>query len=170
LTGLPNRRLFEEKLEEYLAGGTADQIAVLMLDLDGFKAVNDTYGHAVGDKALSQFADRVSSVLRAGTLFARIGGDEFAIIKPKIESLDAPANLARRIAAAVAEPFLIENIEAEFGVGIGIAIAPGDGVNSDELVRRADRALCRAKATGRSTVCFFEPGMDAHFEQRIQLE
>jgi diguanylate cyclase (GGDEF)-like protein len=170
LTGLPNRRLFEEKLKEYLAGGTTDQIAVLVLDLDGFKAVNDTYGHAVGDKALSQFADRVSSVLRAGTLFARIGGDEFAIIKPKLESLDAPANLARRIAAAVAEPFLIENIEAEFGVGIGIAIAPGDGVNSDELVRRADRALCRAKAIGRSTVCFFEPGMDAHFEQRIQLE
>jgi predicted signal transduction protein with EAL and GGDEF domain len=124
----------------------------------------------VGDKALRQFADRVSSVLRAGTLFARIGGGEFAIFKPKIESLDEPTNLARRIASAVAEPFLIENIEAEFGVGIGIAIAPGDSVNSDELVRRADRALCRAKATGRSTVRFFEPDMDARVEQRIQLE
>jgi diguanylate cyclase (GGDEF)-like protein len=170
LTGLPNRRLFEEKLKEYLDGSATNRIAVLMLDLDGFKAVNDTYGYAVGDKALSQFADRVSSVLRAGTLFARIGGDEFAIIKPKIESLDDPTNLARRIAAAVAEPFLIENVATEFGVGIGIAIAPDDGVNSAELVRRADRALYRAKATGRSTVRFFEPDMDAHVERRIQLE
>ena len=173
LTGLPNRRLFDEKLEEYLRPvGTTHQIAVLMLDLDGFKAINDTYGHAVGDKALSEFASRVSNVLRAGTLFARIGGDEFAIIKPKIESLDEPTNLARRIAAAVAEPFLIENIVAEFGVGIGIAVAPGDGVNPDEIdqARRADRALYRAKAAGRSTVRFFESDMDAHVERRIRIE
>jgi diguanylate cyclase (GGDEF)-like protein len=141
-----------------------------MLDLDGFKAVNDAYGHVVGDKALCEFANRVSKVLRAGSYFARIGGDEFAIIKPKIVSVDEPMNLARRIAATVAEPFLIGNITAEFGVGIGIAIAPSDGIDPDELVRRADRALYRAKDAGRSSVCFFQSELDAHVERRIQLE
>src|SRR5450432_1764009 len=91
LTGLPNRRFFEEKLDECLGDASAThQVAVLMLDLDGFKMVNDTYGHAVGDKALREFARRVSKVLRAGTFLARIGGDEFAIIKPEIDSLNDP--------------------------------------------------------------------------------
>jgi diguanylate cyclase (GGDEF)-like protein len=171
LTGLPNRRFFKEKLEECLGATSAThQVAVLMLDLDGFKTVNDTYGHAVGDKALSEFARRVSKILRKGAFLARIGGDEFAIIKPEIASLDDPTNLARRIAATVAEPFVIESVTADFGVGIGIAIAPNDGVNPDELVRRADRALYRAKAAGRSSVRFFESEMDAHVERRIRIE
>jgi len=171
LTGLPNRRFFEETLDECLSTASATrQVAVLMLDLDGFKTVNDTYGHAVGDKVLSEFTLRVSKVLRAGAFLARVGGDEFAIIKPKIDSLDDPTNLARRIAATVAEPFVIEKVTAEFGVGIGIAIAPNDGIHADELVRRADRALNRAKAAGRSSVRFFEPEMDTHVERRIQIE
>src|ERR1700730_3631457 len=171
LTGLPNRRFFEEQLQQYLTTVSAThQVAVLMLDLDGFKTVNDTYGHAVGDKALSEFALRVSKVLRAGAFLARIGGDEFAIIKPKIDSLEDPTNLARRIAATVAEPFVIENVSAEFGVGIGIAIAPNDGVHADELARHPDRALCGAKSAGRSYVRFFEPEMDTHVERRIQIE
>jgi diguanylate cyclase (GGDEF)-like protein len=171
LTGLPNRRFFEEKLEECLRDASAaHQVAVLMLDLDGFKTVNDTYGHAAGDKALTEFSLRVSRVLRAGTFLARIGGDEFAIIKPKIDSLDDPTNLARRIAAAVAEPFFIDGVTAEFGVGIGVAVAPNDGTDPEELVRRADRALYRAKAAGRSCVCFFETEMDARVERRTQIE
>jgi predicted signal transduction protein with EAL and GGDEF domain len=89
---------------------------------------------------------------------------------PNIGSLDDPTVLARRIASAVAEPFVVENVTAEFGVGIGIAIAPNDGVHAGELVRRADRALYRAKAAGRSSVRFFEPEMDAHVERRIQIE
>ena len=171
LTGLPNRRFFEEKLDECLGVASAThQVAVLMLDLDGFKMVNDTFGHAVGDKALSEFARRVSKVLHAGTFLARIGGDEFAIIKPEIDSLNDPTNLARRIAATVAEPFVIEKATADFGVGIGIAVAPNDGLDPDELVRRADRALYRAKAAGRSSVRFFESEMDAHVERRMQIE
>jgi diguanylate cyclase (GGDEF)-like protein len=171
LTGLPNRRFFEERLEECLGIASAShQVAVLMLDLDGFKVVNDTHGHAAGDKSLCEFARRVSVIVRADAFLARVGGDEFTIIMPKIISLDDPTHLARRIAAAVAEPFEIENLTIEFGVGIGIAIAPNDGVQADELVRRADRALYRAKAAGRSCVRFFEPEMDTHVEQRLQIE
>src|ERR1700674_4677 len=171
LTGLPNRRFFAEKLNEYLRGASDTQrLAVLMRDLDGFKLVNDMYGHAAGDSALSEFACRVAALLRPNYVLARIGGDEFAIIMPKIESLDDPTNLARRIAAAVADPFVIDDTAAEFGVGVGIAIAPNDGTDSDELVRRADRALYRAKAAGRSSVRFFEPEMDTYVERRIQIE
>ena len=171
LTGLPNRRFFEERLEECLGPASlTHQVAVLMMDLDGFKLVNDVHGHAVGDKALIEFARRVSVIVRADAFLARVGGDEFTIIMPKIASLDDPTNLARRIAAAVAEPFVVESVTAEFGVGIGIAIAPNDGVHADELVRRADRALYRAKAAGRSSVRFYESEMDAHVERRIQIE
>jgi diguanylate cyclase (GGDEF)-like protein len=171
LTGLPNRRFFAEKLDECLRGATAtQQAAVLMLDLDGFKTINDTHGHAVGDKALIEFATRVSVILREDAVLARMGGDEFAIIMPTIASLDDPANLARRIAATVADPFVIDSAAAAFGVGIGIAIAPNDSTDPDELVRCADRALYRAKEAGRSSVRFFEPAMDTHIERRIQIE
>jgi diguanylate cyclase (GGDEF)-like protein len=142
LTGLPNRRFFEERLDECLAAASAThQMAVLLLDLDGFKAVNDTYGHAAGDDALIQFARRVSKIIRVDAFLARLGGDEFAIIQPKFDTLDDLTNVARRIAAIVAEPFVIEKVTAEFGVGIGISVAPNDGVDPDELVRRAERAL-----------------------------
>jgi diguanylate cyclase (GGDEF)-like protein len=171
LTGLPNRRFFEERLEECLGVASAShRVAVLKLDLDGFKIVNDTHGHAAGDKSLCEFARRISVIVRADAFLARVGGDEFTVVMPRIISLDDPTNLARRIAAAVAVPFEIENLTIEFGVGIGIAIAPNDGVQADELVRRADRALYRAKAAGRSCVRFFEPEMDSHVEQRVQIE
>jgi diguanylate cyclase (GGDEF)-like protein len=171
LTGLANRRFFGEQLDEDLRGVTAThRLAVLMLDLDGFKSVNDMHGHAAGDKALSEFARRVAALLRADSVLARIGGDEFAILMPRIDSLEDPTNLARRIAAAVAEPFVIDSVAAEFGVGVGIAIAPDDGTSPDDLLRRADRALYRAKGAGRSSVRFFEPDMDTFVERRIQIE
>src|ERR1700732_1141409 len=146
LTGLPNRRLFEEKLDASLRGASdAHKTAVLILGLDGFKRIKDTHGHAAGDKALCEFAGRITDILRRDSFLARIGGDDFGIIMTDIRSLDAPANLASRVVASVAETFAVEKVSADLGVGIGIAIAPSDGVNLDELVRRADRALFRAK-------------------------
>jgi diguanylate cyclase (GGDEF)-like protein len=171
LTGLPNRRFFEEKLGDCLSTASAThRVAVLMLDLDGFKTINDTHGHAVGDNALREFARRVSAIVRVDSFFARVGGDEFTIIMPNIASLEDPSNLASRIVAAVAGPFVIDNVTMEFGVGIGIAIAPNDGGHADELVRRADRALYRAKAAGRSSILFFESEMDTHIERRVRTE
>ena len=171
LTGLPNRRFFVETLGEVLLTTNSDsRSAVLMLDLDGFKSINDAYGHAVGDHALIEFAQRISAVMRAGAVFVRIGGDEFAVIVPNIKSLDDLTALARRIVTAVAEPILIGQISTSVGVGIGIAIAPSDGMNPEIMVQRADRALYRAKAEGRSCIRFFEPDMDAHVERRVAIE
>jgi diguanylate cyclase (GGDEF)-like protein len=172
LTGLANRRFFVEALGEVLQTTTASsRLAVLMLDLDGFKSVNDAYGHAVGDQTLIEFAQRVSAIMRGGgAIFTRIGGDEFAVILPDINSLDGPAALARRIVAAVAEPFSIGPISTSVGVGVGIAIATWDGMDPELLVQRADRALYRAKSEGRSCIRFFEADMDAHVERRIAIE
>jgi diguanylate cyclase (GGDEF)-like protein len=171
LTGLPNRRFFVEKLNESLSETTdASRTAVLMLDLDGFKLVNDAYGHAVGDLALQEFARRVTEVMRSGSLLTRVGGDEFAIIAPNISSLDDPTVLARRIVAAVVEPFLVGKVQTTLGVGIGIAIAPEDGLDFEVLVQHADRALYRAKAEGRNSIRFFEAAMNEHVERRIAIE
>jgi diguanylate cyclase (GGDEF)-like protein len=171
LTGLPNRRFFVERLGEVLSKTTTtSRSAVLMLDLDGFKSINDTYGHAVGDRALTQFAERISAIMRVGAFLTRVGGDEFAIIVPDISSLDNPTALARRIEVAVTEPFLVDHIPTTLGVGIGIAIAPQDGMDPEVLVQHADRALYRAKAEGHSGIRFFEPDMNAHVERRIAME
>ncbi|WFU54732.1 EAL domain-containing protein [Bradyrhizobium pachyrhizi] len=171
LTGLPNRRLFDETLDLCLGLATdTQQIAVLILGLDGFKQIKDTHGYAAGDKALCEFAKRLAEILRKDALLARIGGDEFGIVLPNISSLEEPANLAGGIVASTADTFALETGAAELGVGIGIAIAPLDGVNLHDLVRRADRALYRAQGDGRSRVRFFEPDMDMHVERRIQIE
>jgi diguanylate cyclase (GGDEF)-like protein len=172
LTGLPNRRLFTEKLDDALQRTTSEgcRTVVMMLDLDGFKAINDTYGHAVGDRMLLEVGERMSNVMRADTLLARLGGDEFGIVLPNVTSLDDPAGLARRIISTVAEPFMIGSTATALGIGIGIAVSPDDGTDHDDLVRRADLALYRAKAEGQSTVRFFEQEMDTHVEQRMRIE
>ncbi|TWA98987.1 diguanylate cyclase/phosphodiesterase [Bradyrhizobium stylosanthis] len=171
MTGLPNRRLFDENLTACLGlARDTHQVAVLLLGLDGFKRIKDTHGHAAEDKALCEFANRVANILRKDGILARIGGDEFGIVLPDISSLEVPTNLARRIVASATDTFAVETGAAELGVGIGIAIAPIDGDNLQELVRRAERALYRAQRDGRSCVRFFEPEMDIHVERRIQIE
>jgi diguanylate cyclase (GGDEF)-like protein len=171
LTGLPNRRFFEERLQECLgAAGPQRPLAVLMLDLDGFKVVNDTHGHAAGDRALSEFARRASVILRDDAFLARIGGDEFAIIMPVVGTPEDAANLARRVIATVIEPMMMGAAVVQFGVAVGIAVSPNDGDQADDLMKRADRALYRAKSTGRSTVRFFEADMDSVIERRALIE
>src|SRR6202171_6241575 len=172
LTDLPNRRLFTEKLDDALLRTRSEgwRTAVLMLDLDGFKAVNDTYGHVAGDRTLLEVGERMSKVIRPDPVLARVGGDEFAIVLPNIASLDDPAGLARRIVGAMAEPFMIGSAVTTLGISIGIAVTPDDGTEHHELVRRADRALYRAKAEGQSTIRFFEPDMDAIVERRMRIE
>jgi diguanylate cyclase (GGDEF)-like protein len=171
LTGLPNRRFFEETLAERLrALDGPEMLAVLLMDLNGFKPINDTHGHAVGDEALRTFASRLADVLPSGSFLARLGGDEFAVVNQQMTSPAPAADLGQRIIAAIASPLVLEAVTVGLGVSIGIAIAPDDGTSADQLLRRADRALYRAKLAGSSSVCFFEQDMDAHFERRISIE
>lgn len=171
LTGLPNRRFFEAKLDEVLRTvGAGGQLAVIMLDLNGFKPINDIHGHAAGDEALSKFVRRISAVLGPDAFFARIGGDEFAVIMPAIASRKDAADLAARIQGALAEPFVVGHATVRLGVGVGIAVAPDNGMRASQLVRRADRALYRAKAARHSPIRFFEPAMDEAADRRVQIE
>jgi diguanylate cyclase (GGDEF)-like protein len=170
LTGLPNRRFFGQSLEQalrHLAPGK--HAAVMMLDLDGFKAVNDTHGHADGDRALLAVSELLSGMLPGGTL-ARMGGDEFAIIVPRTESRESIAALARRIVAGFTQPFVIGDTSVSLGVSIGIVVAPDDGGNPDILLRRADLAMYRAKSEGRSLISFYNPELEALAERRARME
>ena len=171
LTGLPNRVLFRERLERVLADNrSANQTAVLYLDLDGFKEVNDTAGHAAGDVLLKLVSQRLQQGLRAGDTVARLGGDEFAIIQTQVRQGADAADLATRIVQDLAEPFEIDGRFVAIGASVGIALAPGDAADPDELLRAADTALYRAKGDGKGTFRLFEPGMDEQLKQRQALK
>jgi diguanylate cyclase (GGDEF)-like protein len=169
LTGLPNRTLLREKIDRELAlsGKTS---ALLCLDLDHFKEVNDTMGHAVGDLLLKAVADRLTDCLRMGDSIARLGGDEFVVFQADIRSRELASSLAQRIVDVVDKTFIIDGKSIHIGVSIGIAIAPDDGDIADSILRHADTALYKAKANGRGTFCFFETAMDATRQQRRKFE
>ncbi|PZM15054.1 EAL domain-containing protein [Rhizobium tubonense] len=171
LTGLPNRTLLREKLDRELArGGDGNAIALLCLDLDHFKDVNDTLGHAVGDLLLKEVTERLKSCLREGDNIARLGGDEFVVFQRCVQTRRQASSLAQRLVDAIGETFKIDGHTIHIGVSIGIATAPDDGDAADVLLRHADTALYRAKSSGRSTYCFFEPAMDANIQVRRKLE
>src|SRR5882724_1530839 len=172
LTNLPNRTLFREQLEKALRlAKRSDQLAVFCLDLDHFKEINDTLGHPVGDALLREVARRLGECVTEHDTVARLGGDEFAIVQfcsdcdPSAVSL-----LASHIVEKIAAPFDIGGHQLVVGVSIGISLAPEDGKNPDELLKKADLALYRAKADGRGTYRFFETGMDARAQARRVLE
>ncbi|MGY2050117.1 diguanylate cyclase domain-containing protein [Methylobacterium sp. JK268] len=156
LTGLPNRLLFQERLAQNLA--EADRVgtpfAVFCLDLDGFKAVNDGFGHSAGDALLRVAAERIRATLRGDDLVARLGGDEFAVLIPGPQPRERYARVAERLIGAMREPLILHGEEVVVGVSVGIALAPDHGTDGDDLVRRADLALYRAKAEGRNTYRF----------------
>jgi diguanylate cyclase (GGDEF)-like protein len=171
LTDLPNRVLLRDELALALVELPRDKrLAVLYLDLDHFKGVNDTLGHQIGDELLKTVAARLRGCVREADTVARVGGDEFAIIHTGIDQPSEAAMLARRICEAVREPCDLHGHAAIVDTSIGIALAPGDGIDPTELLKNADMALYRAKADGRGTYRFFEPGMDARMKSRRTLE
>jgi diguanylate cyclase (GGDEF)-like protein len=172
LSSLPNRLLFTERLDLELGrlGRTEGGIAVLFLDLDRFKDVNDTYGHPAGDELIKQVAQRLSDLLRGADTLARFGGDEFAVIQTGIRSSADVEALARRILEAVAAPFEIGGAQITVGVSIGIAVAPQNGQTHEALMRLADTALYQAKSEGRNRFSFFERTMDDALRMRKVVE
>ena len=172
LTDLPNRAYFRERLCAVLAQHhrRAEQAAVLCLDLDGFKGVNDTLGHAAGDALLCAVADRLRHCVRDEDMVARFGGDEFAILQGRAPSPDAAGQLAARITERLAQPFSILGQDVLIGASLGIAMLPGDGTTPDLLLNNADLALYQAKAERRGTFRFFEPEMNAQIQARRALE
>ncbi len=172
LTGLPNRMLLRQKLDELLVSTrrTGDKLAVLFIDLDNFKAINDTLGHAIGDKLLRGVTKRLKSSLREEDSVARLGSDEFAVVQAGIQRPEDIAFLARRLIDAVSEPYLFDGHTIVSGASIGIAIAPGDGDDAEKLLKNADMALSRAKSEGNGTFSFFESEMDARAQTRRRIE
>jgi diguanylate cyclase (GGDEF)-like protein/PAS domain S-box-containing protein len=172
LTGLPNRVLFHERLDEALlcVRRDRDKLAVLYLDLDQFKNVNDSLGHAAGDKLLAAAAERLRACLRGSDMVARFGGDEFAVLQMGLAGPPEAGALAERIVTLLSEPYDIEGQQALIGASAGIALAPADGETAEQLLTNADIALYQAKEGGRGAFRFFEPGMDADLRARRTLE
>ncbi len=172
LTGLPNRALFRDRLAQAMsmAERTGHTIALLCLDLDGFKSVNDLLGHPVGDQVLIEVGNRLRTCLRDSDTIARLGGDEFAIVLGFCEQPAGASTLGERIVALLAEPFEIGGQQVVIGTSIGIALYPSDAAAPEVLLRNADLALYRAKRDGRGVFRFFEQAMDERLQQRRLLE
>ncbi len=168
LTGLANRLLLRERIQAAVSGCGEQPLAVFCLDLDRFKAVNDTLGHPVGDAVLRMAAIRLNACVRETDTVARLGGDEFAIVA----SLAQPevSALAARVVDEISQPYHLDGQRIEIGISIGIALASRDGGNPDELLKQADLALYRAKAEGRNTYRFFEVEKDLRLTERYTLE
>ena len=172
LTALPNRVSFRDEIERLLAiSHHAERLsALLFVDLDQFKQVNDTLGHPCGDQLLCAVANRLREMLRPEDFVARFGGDEFVVFQQDISSPEDAASLARRIVERLSERYRIDNHLVEIGASVGIALTSPDGISADTLLKNADMALYRAKADGRGTFCFFRDEMAATVEARRILE
>ena len=173
LTGLPNRRLFHDRLQQalHVADRYGSQIALFYMDLDHFKIINDILGHPAGDATLRTVAERLRGCLRASDTLARLGGDEFAVILPNITPADDPESLGQRLIAAIKPPIDLDGTLRQVGISIGIALSDSGQANRpDMLMKHADMALYRAKEAGRGCLCFFEPAMDDTLRERQAME
>jgi diguanylate cyclase (GGDEF)-like protein/PAS domain S-box-containing protein len=172
LTGLPNRALLHDRLRQALAevGRHGEPAALLLLDLDRFKDVNDTLGHDAGDALLREVARRLRAGVREGDTVARLGGDEFALVLPRVADAAAAAAVAAELVRAVAEPVARAGGGIHTGASVGVTLSPDDGREPGQLLKNADIALYRAKAAGRGTHCLFAPEMRSRVERRRALE
>ena len=171
LTGLPNRVLYHQRLAEAVARSRrGERSAVLFLDLDHFKAVNDTLGHPVGDALLRAVTQRLRDEVRETDTIARLGGDEFAIVQANSDQPGDATTLAQRLIDTVSAPYELDGHQVVIGTSVGIALLPGDGETTEQLLKNADMALYRAKGDGRGRFRFFEPEMDAMMQARRALE
>ena len=172
LTDLANRALFHDRIAQAISLGrrAGTGFAVLCLDLDRFKQVNDSHGHGVGDRLLQMVAERLRGSVREGDLVARFGGDEFAILQTAAGQPEEAAALGQRLVTRLAEPYGIEGHQLLIGASVGVALYPADGQTADHLLKSADIALYRAKEDGRGTSRFFAPEMDQRLQDRYALE
>ncbi len=170
LTHLHNRRVFRSKLQSLCETAGEHEFAVLFLDMDRFKVVNDTIGHRVGDNLLMAVAERLRSVLRESDVVARLGGDEFAVLLPAIESYAEVEAIAKRIVEVMAQPYRVEHHHISTSISIGIAIGPHDGQTEDDLLVASDLALYAVKAGGRGSYRFYEKSMNEEVNERREVE
>ena len=172
LTGLANRTLFGIRLKDALARfqRTGERFAVMAVDLDRFKHINDTLGHPVGDELLRKVAERLQTTLRATDVVARLGGDEFAVLQANVEDVAGAERLARRVVDLLGRSYMIDGHLINVGASVGVALAPDDGVVADVLVKHADLALYGAKLGGRNAFRFYEAEMSARMDARRLLE
>ena len=170
LTKLPNRVLLEDRLDRAIQSANREnsRFALMFMDLDGFKTVNDAYGHHIGDLLLVEVAQRIGLNVRSQDTIARVGGDEFVLLASVAEPADA-ATLADKVLTAIQEPFQVAGRLLRISTSIGIAIYPGNGVRQDDLLTNADAAMYHAKALGRNAYCFFEASINAHVHEQLQL-
>ena len=174
LTGLPNRMFFQERLASVITrtarNATGEQIAVLFIDLDHFKLVNDTFGHAVGDNALQVIASMIRSIAGSEENVARVGGDELTVFIPGVGGLDEAKSVAKQILSAISVPIALEGSHVHVSASIGVSLYPWDGDNSTTLVRNAEHAMHRAKELGRDRIQHFTPAMRDEQARRMALE
>lgn len=172
LTHLPNRVLFKDRLELAItqAQRRTGALAVMFVDVDRFKLVNDTYGHAEGDLLLRAIASRLSSTLRRGDTLARLGGDEFTVLLPDINQPEDAETIARKIVTTLSEPIKLSQGDFRATVSIGIALFPRDGSTAEDLTRHADIAMYQVKRSGKNAFRFFDPKLNTHHRERIALE
>jgi len=170
LTRLPNRMLLGDRLDQAIerTDRTGVGFALMFMDLDGFKAVNDAYGHCTGDKLLIDVAKRTLAAVRPQDTLARVGGDEFAVVAEIGEAADAAA-LSDTLVNAIRAPYTIDGMELRVSTSVGIAVYPNDGKTPEELLSNADAAMYHAKSTGRNAACFFEESMNANVRAHLQL-
>ncbi len=172
LTGLPNRRLFTDRLQVAIAHAHRHEsrLAIMFLDLDLFKRINDSLGHGVGDNVLIETARRLGHCVREGDTVARLGGDEFVVLLPEIDQAEDAAKLAERIIAQVKQPFQINDHELYVTTSVGIAVFPDDGGTAETLIKNADTAMYRAKDLGRNSFQLYTPAMNARSFERLAME